>query len=241
MSDHLLGAKSGQRYGTKSNIVANVVGERQRKINPMAREIKEDYGTDYQNLAFHPFNVLLILTLISLGALFLTLTISFVYTRIQSDLPPIKLPNLFVFNTLILLASSGTMLWAKRSYLEDNTQNYQRALLATMIISFIFMGLQFVAWRQLFSQEIFINSNLSASYLYVISGLHFAHIIGGLPFLGVFLFKAYKKMKEPVSVLVYFSDPEKRLKLRLLIIYWHFLDALWIYLVLFFWINYLVR
>ena len=48
-------------------------------------------------------------------------------------------------------------------------------------------------------------------------------------------------MKEPVSVLVYFSDPEKRLKLRLLTIYWHFLDGLWIYLVLFFWVNYLFR
>lgn len=205
------------------------------------QETSEDYGTDYQNMAFHPFNVLLTLTLISLGALFLTLTIAFVYTRIQSDLPPIKLPNLFVFNTLILLGSSATMVWAKRSYLQDNTRNYQRALLATIIISLIFMLMQFVAWRQLFSQEIFINSNVSASYLYVISGLHFAHIIGGLPFLVVFLVKAYRKMKEPVSVLVYFSDPEKRLKLRLLTIYWHFLDALWIYLVLFFWINYLLR
>ncbi|MEM9888372.1 MAG: cytochrome c oxidase subunit 3 [Bacteroidota bacterium] len=201
----------------------------------------QEYGTDYQNMAFHPLNVLLTLTLISLGALFLTLTISFVYSRIQSDLPPLQLPNLFIFNTLVLLGSSATMIWAKRSYLKDNTRNYQNALLATIIISLIFMGLQFVAWQQLFAENILINSNVSASYLYVISGLHFAHIIGGLPFLIIFLIKAYKRMKEPVSVLVYFSDPEKRLKLRLLTIYWHFLDALWIYLVLFFWINYLLR
>ena len=204
-------------------------------------EKTQEYGTDYQNMAFHPFNVLLTLTLISLGALFLTLTISFVYSRIQSELPPIKLPSLFIFNTLVLLGSSATMLWAKRSYLKDDTKSYQNALLTTIIISVIFMILQFVAWRQLFAQDIFINSNVSASYLYVISGLHFAHIIGGLPFLIIFLVKAYKKMKEPVSVLVYFSDPEKRLKLRLLTIYWHFLDALWIYLVLFFWINYLIQ
>ncbi|MEM8524518.1 MAG: cytochrome c oxidase subunit 3 [Bacteroidota bacterium] len=205
------------------------------------QDTTEEYSAEYQNMAFHPFNVLLILSLIGLGALFLTLSISFVYTRIQSDLPPIKLPNLFIFNTLILLGSSATMLWAKRSYLHDNTQNYQRALLATIVLSVVFMLLQFVAWQQLFSQNIQINSHVSASYLYVISGLHFAHVIGGLPFLIVFLVKAYKRMKEPVSVLVYFSDPEKRLKLRLLTIYWHFLDALWIYLVIFFWIMYLIR
>jgi cytochrome c oxidase subunit 3 len=93
----------------------------------------------------------------------------------------------------------------------------------------------------LFNQAIYINSDTSAGYLYVISGLHFAHVIGGIPFLGYFIWQARKKMQEPVSVLVYFSDPEKRLKLRLLTIYWHFLDALWIYLVLFFFINYLVQ
>ena len=101
--------------------------------------------------------------------------------------------------------------------------------------------MQYVGWQQLFNQNILINSDNSASYLYIISGMHFAHVIAGLPFLGLFLYKAYKKMKEPVSVLVYFSDPEKRLKLRLLTVYWHFLDALWVYLVLFFWINYLLR
>jgi cytochrome c oxidase subunit 3 len=59
----------------------------------------------------------------------------------------------------------------------------------------------------------------------------------GLPFLYLFYRAAKKYMIDPVTVLVYFSDPEKRLKLRLLTIYWHFLDLLWIYLVLFFGIN----
>jgi len=133
------------------------------------------------------------------------------------------------------------MVWAKRMYLADQTQKYQQALIATMVLSVLFMIAQIFAWRSLFSQEIFINTDNSASYLYVISGLHFAHVIAGLPFLGMFLWKARKQMKEPVSVLVYFSDPEKRLKLRLLTIYWHFLDGLWIYLVLFFYLNYWIR
>ncbi|MCB0707392.1 MAG: cytochrome c oxidase subunit 3 [Saprospiraceae bacterium] len=196
---------------------------------------------EYENFSFHPHNVLLALVLFGLSTLFLSMTIAFVYSRVQSDLPPIKLPNIFYFNTLILVASSGTMLWAKRSYQEDNTRNYQMALASTILLSFFFMGMQYVGWNQLIGQDIFINTDNSAGYLYVISGLHFAHVIAGIPFLLVFLFVARKRMKEPVSVLVYFSDPEKRLKLRLLTIYWHFLDALWIYLVLFFLVNYLVR
>lgn len=196
---------------------------------------------EYESFAFHPYNVLLILTLFSITVLFLAFSAAFIYTRVQSDLPPIKLPSIFLLNTLVLLGSSATMVWAKKSYKADNTKNYQRALIATIVLSIIFMIAQFFGWRELFLQEIFIHSDNSAGYLYVISGLHFAHVIAGLPFLGIFLWKAYKRMKEPVSVLVYFSDPDKRLRLRLLTIYWHFLDGLWIYLVLFFWINYLIQ
>lgn len=209
-------------------------------MNDTSKQVeREDNYNEYDNFAFHPYNVLLVLVLFGVTALFLAFSAAFIYSRIQSDLPPIKLPSIFILNTLILVASSATMVWAKRSYKTDQTTNYQWALLATIILSLVFMIAQFFGWRQLFQQEIFVASGNSASYLYVISGLHFAHVIAGLPFLGSFLWKARNRMKEPVSVLVYFSDPEKRLKLRLLTIYWHFLDGLWIYLVLFFWFNYL--
>ena len=201
---------------------------------PQAEDEHED------NFAFHPKNVYLTLLLFSLTMLFLTLTAAFVYTRVQSDLPPINLPILFVVNTVILVASSYTMIRAKQAYLADDTAGYIQALKYTMGLSVLFLLMQCVAWYQLFNQQIYITSDNSAGYLYVISGLHFAHVIGGIPFLGVFLYKAKKYMKEPVSVLVYFSDPAKRLNLRLLTLYWHFLDALWIYLVLFFFVNQLI-
>lgn len=205
------------------------------------REQYQQNGDEYGSFAFHPYNVLLLLLILSLSVLFLALSLSFVYTRVQNATPPIKLPGIFLFNTLILLASSGTMIYAKRAYKADDTDRYKLALGITMALSVVFLALQVVGWMDLFNQNIFVDSNNSAGYLYVISGLHFAHVIGGFPFLGYFIWQAHKKMKEPVSVLVYFSDPEKRLKLRLLTIYWHFLDALWIYLVVFFFINYIVQ
>ncbi|MCB9284522.1 MAG: cytochrome c oxidase subunit 3 [Lewinellaceae bacterium] len=196
---------------------------------------------EYDNFAFHPHNVLLMLALAGITALFLALTVSFVYTRIQSALPPIQLPLIFLFNTTLLLGSSATIHWARRAYKTDHTRQYQQALWLTILLTLAFLCMQFVGWRQLLAQNIQFNSGNSASYLYLISGLHFAHVVAGLPFLAMFLQTARKRMKDPVSVLVYFSDPEKRLKLRLLTLYWHFLDGLWVYLILFFFVNQLLR
>lgn len=190
-----------------------------------------------RSMAFHPYNIYLMLTLAGIVVLFIALSASFIYSRVEGNIPVIKLPPIFLFNTLILLGSSATLIWAKRCYLSDHTENYQKALIYTIVLTLIFMIAQFIGWQQLFASNIFINTNNGAAYLYLISGLHFAHVIAGLPFLILFLWTARKRMKEPVSVLVYFSDPEKKLKLRLLTIYWHFLDILWIYLVLFLWIN----
>jgi len=188
----------------------------------------------------NPANVILVLLLIGISVLFLSLSISLVYTRVQNNLPAIELPGIFYFNTLILLASSYTMIRAKNYYIEDNTRQYLISLVATLIFSIVFLVAQFIGWNILFDRNVFIQSDHSASYLYVISGLHFAHVIGGIPFLVSFILTAFLRMREPVSVLVYFSDPEKRLKLKLLSWYWHYLDALWIYLVLFFMINFLI-
>ncbi len=200
---------------------------------------KNSYS-EYDNFSFHPYNVMLFLTLLAITALFLAVSLSFIYTRVQSSVSGIKIPLLFGVNTLILLGSSYTMIKAKKNYEADDTAGYQQALKYTIWLSLFFLFMQFIAWYQLFSQNIFIHTDNSASYLYVLSALHFAHVIAGLPFLFLFLRTAKREMKEPVTVLVYFSDPEKRLRLRLLSIYWHFLDGLWIFLVLFLLANYLI-
>ena len=202
-------------------------------------KIKNEYD---DNFAFHPWNVMLMLALFAIGGLFLATCVAFIYNRIEQGVEPIKIPWLFAFNTIILLASSWTMITAKKAYLADNTKAYQNALLFTIGLTFIFLVMQIIAWNQLFSQDIFLNpANNGANYLYLLSGLHFAHVVVGLPFLILFYRTAILQMKEPVTVLVYFSDPEKRLKLRLLSIYWHFLDALWIFLVVFLLANYLIQ
>ena len=194
-----------------------------------------------QNLAFHPYNIMLMLLLFGLSLLFLALTISYAYIRVTMHVPPVQLPWLFMLNTLILLGSSYTMILAKRSYLEDDTEGYQQNLRYTIGLSLLFAAMQGVAWFWLFKMNsIGLNASTTTGFLYVLSFTHLAHVFAGLPFLIYFYYTARKRMVDPVTVLVYFSDPEKRLKLRLLTIYWHFLDILWIYLVVFLGINYLI-
>ncbi|MCF8245155.1 MAG: cytochrome c oxidase subunit 3 [Saprospiraceae bacterium] len=193
--------------------------------------------SEYDNFAFHPYNIMLSLLLLAITMLFLALSGAFVYTRVQSGVGALEVPLLFFLNTLVLLSSSYSMVKAKKAYLNDETRSYQNSLRYTIGLTVLFLALQFWAWSMLFNNNVFPTTDNSAGYLYMLSGLHFAHVIAGLPFLIQFLRISRRQMVDPVTVLVYFSDPEKRLRLRLLSIYWHFLDALWVALVLFLFIN----
>ena len=177
------------------------------------------------------------LLLIGVSSLFIGFSASYIYSRVQFDLEPLKVPILFIINTGILVLSSAVLAYAMKCYKQDQTQKYQLSLAIALGLTVIFLASQIIAWNDLYNQGIFVNNGNMADYLYLISFVHFAHVIVGIPFLGLFLFTSVKRMKEPVSVLVYFSDPDKKRKLKLLTIYWHFLDILWIYLVLFFLVN----
>lgn len=189
------------------------------------------------SLGIHPYHIMMALILFGITAMFLATTVAYVYTRVEHGLPKLEVPIVFLFNTIVLLGSSATLQWAVNSYKKDQTDDYKTALLATIILSFVFLVAQIYGWKMLFGQDIFINSDNAASYLYLISALHFAHVIAGLPFLIQFYYSARKKMIEPVSVLVYFTDPSRRLRLKMITWYWHFLDILWIYLIVFFFVN----
>lgn len=199
-----------------------------------------DYSLDDQKLKFHPLNIFVSFLLVSLSMLFIALTVAYVYSRFQNGLSAIQLPFIFVFNTGVLIFCSILLNKAKIAFTKDDTKSFKTNLLSALLVSIIFLCLQTVGWKQLYNNNIFINHSITASYVYVMTILHFIHVIGGIPFLLIFTIKSFTKLKEPISVLIFFSDPYRRLQLKLLIKYWHFLDFLWIYLVLFLYINYLL-
>ncbi len=180
------------------------------------------------------------LVLVGITALFLGFSAAYLYNRVTEGIPPVQLPALFYFNTLILVGCSLVMRWTRQKYQQDDTEKYKIGLWIVLISSIAFLGLQILAWIQLTNSDVLLTQDNMASYLYVISALHFLHVVAGIPFLIHFIVIAIKKMKTPVSVLIYFSDPDKKRRLNLLLTYWHYLDFLWIYLMLFFSINLLV-
>lgn len=194
-----------------------------------------------KNYLIHPQYIILTLILLGVTALFLGFSGSYLYNRVQQGVEPVSIPTLFYYNSAILLASSFTMWKTKNAYIDDHTVNYRKYLIITLILTLMFLIAQFFAWKQMLDNNLDLAYSTMASYLYLISGLHFAHVIAGIPFLIYFIIEAFRKMKSPVTVLLYFSDPGKKRMLTLLNIYWHFLDGLWIYLMVFFLVNYLIK
>ncbi len=210
--------------------------------NKSGEEENEEYEY-YDAPLFHPSRIVISLILTSLVVVFIFLTLSYLYTRIEQGIPPIHIPIIFVVNTLVLASTSYLIHKANVFYKTDNTSGYQNALLGTIGLTLLFIVLQAVGFYQLVASNTsyFSATDNARSYLQIISILHLIHVLSGLPFLILFYSTAKKRMVEPVSVLVYFSDPIKKMRLKLLTTYWHFLDGLWIYLVLFFWINWLIQ
>lgn len=196
---------------------------------------------DYKNYALHPYKIMLFFLLLSVSMIFVGVMASYIYQRVTMSIEPVQLPIIFVFNAFFLLASSYTLNLSKNAYLEDNTERYKLHLILTLGLTLLFMTAQAASWAWMYNSGMFPQTGPGGQYIVVFGVLHFVHIFAGLPFFIVFLVTAYKKMREPITVLIYFSDPEKKMKLNLLTSYWHYLDALWWILVLFFTFNYLIQ
>lgn len=192
---------------------------------------------NYSNLAFHPYNLFMLLLIGSISALFIGLTSAYLYSRFVQGFAPVKLPYIFIITTGILLSSSLFINRAYRAYQDDQTEQYQKYLWITLGLTLLFLAGQWLGWQTLLAHHLSLRSGHGAAYLYLLSMVHFFHVFAGLPFLIAFLVVAHRKMKEPVSVMIYFSDPEKKLKLRLIRLYWHFLDILWVFLVTILYLN----
>ncbi len=212
-------------------------------MNKHLEKIKNEgqAADDFSSLITHPYNIMMVLFLAGLTMIFVALSGAYLYSRSTSGEAPIKIPLIFLFNTLVLTASSFTLRKAKTYYALDDTKKYQQVLVLTLALTLLFMALQFVGWRVLLAENPNLGNGNMRAYVYAISIIHFFHILGGLPFFIIFTYIAYRKLREPVSVFVYFSDPLKQLRLRLLTMYWRFLDILWIYLIVFFWVNYFIQ
>ena len=165
------------------------------------------------------------LGIFSMIMVFGALTSAYLVRKGQSNWGEFLLPPMFYVSTGIILLSSVTMNWALSSVKSGNNKNLTLAVWITLLLGIGFAVCQFLGWGQLVDDQIFFvdKERASGSYLYLLTGLHLAHLAGGLIALLVVGSKAAANK--------YSSD--NYLGVKLCSMYWHFLDGLWIYLFLF--------
>lgn len=169
---------------------------------------------------------LLWIGMITMVMLFASLTSAYVVRQEKGDWLKFDLPRLFYISTAIIIISSVTMNWALSAAKKNDLKTIKLAAFLTLVLGLSFIVCQFKAWGALVDQKIFFAgkySNASGSFLYALTGLHMAHLIGGILAVLVVLIKSLMNK----------YNSENLLGIRLCAIFWHFLDGLWIYLFLF--------
>jgi cytochrome c oxidase subunit 3 len=156
-----------------------------------------------------------------------------------SDWHHITLPPILWFNTLALIASSITLEFARRhisAFMRNRDSSPASATLwlnLTMGLGLIFVTGQYLAWLKLRSEGFYLPTNPNSSFFYVLTGVHAIHVLGGLGGLT----RVMSKFRVAAHATGSSGSPRalRRSTVDATSYYWHFMGALWIYLLFILW------
>lgn len=174
----------------------------------------------------HPQKFALYAASASIMMMFASLTSAFVVRRAAGQWLEFELPTVFYYSTAVILLSSVSMQLAYYFFKKGNKALYQLLLLATLILGVGFVYMQYQGWLAMYDIGMPLSGAVSGSFIYLISGVHAAHVLGGIAVLMVAIFHAY--------ILPYKVTPRRKLRFEMSLFYWHFVDFLWVYLLTFF-------
>ncbi|MFN0214614.1 MAG: heme-copper oxidase subunit III [Saprospiraceae bacterium] len=180
----------------------------------------------YNQSKIHPQKLALWIAIGSFIMMFAAFTSAYVVRRAAGNWLEFKLPDIFMLNTVVILLSSLTIHLAYTGFKQGKEQRYKGMLIATFILGLAFVVLQYKGWEALTAMGATFTVNPSSSFIFVISGWHAAHVLGGIVALTVALTHAY--------VLPYKPTLRRKQRFELVVQYWHFVDILWVYLMVFF-------
>ena len=154
------------------------------------------------------------------------LTSAYIVRQAQGDWLYFDVPQLFYISTAVILASSLTMFLAQWLASKGSMKGATALLAVTTVLGIAFLVTQYEGFLDLVESGIYftgIDSNASGSFFNVLVWAHAAHIISGVLAL---IFTTIKALLNKYTV-------ENHIGIEVCGIYWHFLDILWIYLILF--------
>jgi cytochrome c oxidase subunit III len=146
------------------------------------------------------------------------------------DWQTFTLPSILYFNTFLLLVSSVTLEIARSrvtefmSGLKIHAESPARWLYITLSLGLLFVLGQYIAWKQLSAQGLYLATNPSSSFFYLLTAIHAIHVLGGL---GGLIYVISKLNKSTL----------RRNTLVAAARYWHFMGVLWVYLIVLLWIK----
>jgi cytochrome c oxidase subunit 3 len=152
--------------------------------------------------------------------LFAGFTSAYLVRRVGSDWWPLPLPGVLWFNTGILVLSSITLELARAAMKRLRLSALKGWLLLTTTLGLVFLGGQFVAWRELVAQGVYLPTSPHGAFFYILTGLHGLHVLGGVLALLYALNRAWAARLAPGG-----ANP-----VNLCATYWHFVGGLWLYL-----------
>jgi cytochrome c oxidase subunit 3 len=130
---------------------------------------------------------------------------------------------MFWYSTAVILLSSLTLYLSHQAFKQREMARYRGLVVATLLLGILFVAMQGIGFSQLWENGSTLTRNVSFSFLYVIVGLHALHVIGGIVALVILFAKAFSGRVRNYNIV----------PLEVISTYWHFVDALWIYLLVF--------
>ncbi len=162
------------------------------------------------------------LFLASLAMVFAATLVGYLAVRARAEswpppgVPP--LPSTLWMSTVLLLASSATMAWAKGGLRRGDPRALRWGLACTLLLGLAFLLSQTLNWFALVAVNLTIRTNLYAFTFYLLTGLHALHVLGGLVPLAVVTRRAFARRDAAAP----------RAGVAYVAAYWHFLDAVWL-------------
>ncbi len=140
-----------------------------------------------------------------------------------TDWRPISVPPILYLNTAILLASSVTIEIARKKLAAggEDPVSFRNWWAITSALGALFLGGQIAAWNELAENGVFLATNPSSSFFYVLTASHGLHLLGGLLALLYVAARARQRFWRRRAIAAEGTT-----------IYWHFLDGLWVFLLL---------
>ncbi|MBO9618007.1 MAG: heme-copper oxidase subunit III [Niabella sp.] len=178
-----------------------------------------------QHNKLHPHKFALWVAIASILMMFAGLTSAYVVKSNQTGWRSFVMPKIFWVSTVVIMVSSITMQMAVKAFKNRNMQQYRAMLGVTFVLGIAFVISQVFGFEALWENNVrFKGASGAGQFFWPITGLHALHVIGGVVALLIIFFRSVigkTKTYNPVPVEVMST-------------YWHFVDGLWLYLMIFF-------